>query len=396
MVRLVFIHPDLGIGGAERAVVDAAMALKSRGHSVIMMTSHFDTKHCFEETRDGSLEVIAAGDWLPRTIFGYFYLVCAIIRILYLSLYLMFFSGIKYDVIYCDQLSACIPLLKLRKSTKVLFYCHFPDLLLSKRTNRLKKLYRKPLDWIEETTTGQADVVLVNSHFTANIFRETFKSLIHIPLQVLHPVPDFSNSAYQPREESSKKVTFLSINRYEIKKNIILAVKALNELKKLQNGQLENVELVVAGGYDDRVSENYKCYRQLVNLVESLNLKEHVKFHKSISSPMKLDLIKSSTCLLYTPSNEHFGIVPLEAMHYGLPVIAVNNGGPKETVVDGETGYLVPEEATLFAKKMLLFVKDPSLKGKLGTAGHKRVIEKFSFSYFTEKIDLIITNLVKS
>ena len=169
MVRVVFIHPDLGIGGAERAVVDAALALKSRGHSVVMLTSHFDPYHCFEETRDGSLQVIAAGDWLPRSIFGYFYLVCAIIRIIYVTFYLMFFSGIKYDVIYLDQISACTPILKLRKSTKVLFYCHFPDLLLSKRTSLLKRFYRRPLDWLEETTTGQADVVLVNSHFTGNI-----------------------------------------------------------------------------------------------------------------------------------------------------------------------------------------------------------------------------------
>ena len=57
MVRVVFVHPDLGIGGAERAVVDAALALKSRGHSVTFLTAHHDPSHCFQETRDGTLEV---------------------------------------------------------------------------------------------------------------------------------------------------------------------------------------------------------------------------------------------------------------------------------------------------------------------------------------------------
>jgi len=49
----VFFHPDLGIGGAERLVVDAAVALQSRGHRVTIFTSHCDPRHCFDEARDG-------------------------------------------------------------------------------------------------------------------------------------------------------------------------------------------------------------------------------------------------------------------------------------------------------------------------------------------------------
>lgn len=50
---IVFFHPDLGIGGAERLVVDAAVGLQERGHRVVIFTSHCDPKHCFEEARDG-------------------------------------------------------------------------------------------------------------------------------------------------------------------------------------------------------------------------------------------------------------------------------------------------------------------------------------------------------
>lgn len=56
-LRVAFVHPDLGIGGAERLVVDAAVGLQSRGHSVVMYTSHHDPGHAFEETRDGTLKV---------------------------------------------------------------------------------------------------------------------------------------------------------------------------------------------------------------------------------------------------------------------------------------------------------------------------------------------------
>ena len=50
---VVFVHPDLGIGGAERLVIDAAVGLQSLGHKVTILTSHCDPSHCFEEARDG-------------------------------------------------------------------------------------------------------------------------------------------------------------------------------------------------------------------------------------------------------------------------------------------------------------------------------------------------------
>lgn len=51
---IVFFHPDLGIGGAERLVIDAAVGLQARGHKVTIFTSHCDPGHCFEEARDGN------------------------------------------------------------------------------------------------------------------------------------------------------------------------------------------------------------------------------------------------------------------------------------------------------------------------------------------------------
>lgn len=154
MVRVAFIHPDLGIGGAERLVVDAGLALKSRGHEVHFFTSHHDKSHCFEETRNGSLNVTSVGDWLPRHFFGCFYAFWAYLRMIYVAIYLIFFSSWRMDVIICDQVSVCIPVLKLSKA-RVVFYCHFPDMLLTQRKSFLKRLYRAPLDWLEEVTTGK-------------------------------------------------------------------------------------------------------------------------------------------------------------------------------------------------------------------------------------------------
>jgi alpha-1,3/alpha-1,6-mannosyltransferase len=174
MVRVVFLHPDLGIGGAERLVVDAGLALKSRGHQVTFVTAHHDEKHCFSETKqkteDGGepqLKVISAGDYLPRTLCGLCYALCAYVRMIYAAFYIVLLSGLKPEVIICDQISAAIPVFKLfSRKTKIVFYCHFPDQLLTTRETMVKRWYRKPIDWIEEKTTVMADVCLVNSNFT--------------------------------------------------------------------------------------------------------------------------------------------------------------------------------------------------------------------------------------
>ena len=162
-LRVVFVHPDLGIGGAENLVVNAAVALKKKGHTVLMYTAHHDPSHCFAETKPGGVlgdAVFVHGDWLPRSILGTAHVVCSIVRMLYVSLVVVLDMGGDgngpADVIFCDQISAAVPLLQLCVGgAPVLFYCHFPDkLLCTDRASALKRLYRAPIDWLEEATTA--------------------------------------------------------------------------------------------------------------------------------------------------------------------------------------------------------------------------------------------------
>lgn len=153
-MNLVFIHPDLGLGGAERLIVDCAIAAKSNGHQVTILTNHYDPNRCFSDTNQ--LDIIVKASNLPRHISGRFHAFFAYLKILLASVWLLYFSGVKYDVIVCDQISLPIIFLKLfnfsSKKFKILFYCHFPDQLLcvyDKKKNFLKRFYRTPLDWAE-------------------------------------------------------------------------------------------------------------------------------------------------------------------------------------------------------------------------------------------------------
>lgn len=125
-------------------------------------------------------------------------MLCAILRQLLLILNL-YIRQTPADVYVFDQLSAGIPLLRVLLNAPVLFYCHFPDLLLNPartldsgvKPSLLRKLYRWPLDWLEEYTTSQADQLVVNSAFTAGVFKRTFTSIEKEP-SVLHPSIDIA------------------------------------------------------------------------------------------------------------------------------------------------------------------------------------------------------------
>ena len=107
--------------------------------------------------------------------------------------------------------------------------------------------------------------------------------------------------------------------------------------------------------------------------------------------------MRTSDCLLYTPSGEHFGIVPIEAMYNELPVIAVNDGGPMETVVDGETGFLKNPDPEDFADAMKIIVDGGSqLKNDLGKNGRKRVLDCFSFNSFANKLNGYVNQVMET
>ena len=256
-----------------------------------------------------------------------------------------------------------------------------------------------------------ADSVAVNSGFTKGVVGGVWPGLAkEKDLQIVYPCVDVT----EPKIDGDVQMwqdrdIILSINRFEKKKDIGLAIKAFAGLGK--HGR-ENVRLVCAGGYDPRVVENVTYHKELVNLAESLGLKTattktivtalnvpddvDVLFLLSVPNTLKAMLLKSARLLVYTPSNEHFGIVPLEAMLAGLPVLAANTGGPLETVKEGITGWLCPpddvEKWTAVMDKVLHKLSKKELE-HIATAGRERVNAEFSDVKMAERLDNIIGSM---
>ncbi|XP_014488528.1 PREDICTED: alpha-1,3/1,6-mannosyltransferase ALG2 [Dinoponera quadriceps] len=401
MTRITFLHPDLGIGGAERLVVDAALALRKNGHDVNFVTTHHDPEHCFTETRDGTIPVTVVGNWLPRHVLGRFYALCAYLRMIYAATYIIF-SDQRPEIVFCDLVSVCIPILRLR-IPYVVFYCHHPDQLLSQPGGYSKQLYRMPLNYLEEVTTGMAHKIFVNSVYTGNVFRNTFKRL-HVEPEVLYPSinTDFfdktrivSLERVLDRKLPDDSIILLSINRYERKKNLSLALEALAELENLLTKEIyKRLYLIVAGGYDKRVEENVEYHLELIGLADELHVTEKVMFLRSPSDIDKVSILHHCKIVIYTPPNEHFGIVPLEAMYIGKPVVAHNSGGPIESIVSGETGFLVDLSGQAFASKIAYLITNPDRTENFGKSGRDRFLKTFSFAAFSAQLNKAMDDLI--
>lgn len=430
-INIAFIHPDLGIGGAERLIVDAAMALQSTQnikYNITIYTSHCDKSHCFEEIKNGDLKVEVLGDFLPTNFNGKFKIVFAFLRQLYLCLNLILtLKIINYNIIILDQLSYCIPLIKIfsKINTKILFYCHFPDKLLASHDSLIRSIYRKLFDSIEEFSTYASDQIVVNSNFTKSVVYNTFKSLKNQSLNVIYPCVSTDQKDFSPSTDSlnlvksllSDNTYFLSINRFEKKKNIQLAIESF--AKYIDNTKDLKQSLVISGGYDPRISENFEYLEFLKLLCKNLNLSfevfsnltnnesvqkfdtpPQVLFLTSISTDLKNALIYNCDCLLYTPKNEHFGIVPLEAMRMGKLVIADNSGGPLETIVNffddkiNCTGVTIDSDTNKWCD-VLEWVKsltDDELV-KISENCKNRVNENFSFTALQNDLNKVILKL---
>lgn len=175
---------------------------------------------------------------------------------------------------------------------------------------------------------------------------------------------------------------FLWLGRVKWWKNPDLALEAFAEYKRLGKSDMR---LVVAGTVDEG-SRGY--FRRIRDKYAGPD----VEFISPTCDAELYELIDGSTAVLNTTPNEDWGIVPLEAMAFGKPVIAVNRGGPTETVLDGQTGFLCDESPRMFARAMAALASDQGLQERMSRAARERS-EQYHWRNFVGRIDSYIDDL---
>lgn len=235
------------------------------------------------------------------------------------------------------------------------------------------------------------DVISI-SQYTLDRFREVYGMVAeqksHVLPCSLDPVRSgcisFHDIKTKPIQQSDLQ-RLLSVSRLvkdEPGKGVDLVIEALPELLI----DFPKLRYVVVGDGSDRM--------RLEDLARKLHVDHAVDF-KGFVSETELEH-EYSTCTLFTmPSaSEGFGIVFVEAMAHGKPVIASSVGGTPEVVVDGKTGILVDRGDNIsLVGAIRLLLNDADLRIKMGQAGIDRVQELYTFEVFTRHIRNIVDQL---
>lgn len=178
-------------------------------------------------------------------------------------------------------------------------------------------------------------------------------------------------SAERGRRRASLRM--VAVSRLVERKGLAVAIEAC--------AQLHDVELVIAGGPPKEALSSDPEAMRLKKLARRLGVDERVVFTGRLDRRQVSLLLRSADVAVSVPRYEPFGMVLLEAMACGVPVVASSVGGHIDTVVDGETGFLVPpDDPVMVANVVSLLGSDPALRLRFGTAARERACRHYSWS----------------
>jgi glycosyltransferase involved in cell wall biosynthesis len=144
--------------------------------------------------------------------------------------------------------------------------------------------------------------------------------------------------------------------------------------------RVPDAELHVAGGPERQALDADPEARRLRALAAELGVADRLVLRGRIGRDGMPPLLRSADAVVCVPWYEPFGIVPLEAMACGIPVVASAVGGQVDSVVDGATGVHVPaRDPAALAGALRGLLDHPERRASLGAAGRRRAQERFSF-----------------
>ena len=274
------------------------------------------------------------------------------------------------------------------KNERVVWYCYSPNReafdLYSYRMSMLP-FHKKILNWFLIQCYKIPEYAIVPKIERIIAVSEVSKERISKYLGrddaiVVNPGVDierFHNESYEKY--------FFYPSRIVPEKRFEFAIEAF----KIFHKNFSDFKLIIAGSLQEE--EKSRVY---IQKLRELAKGYPIEFRINIAEEELLKLYSNSYAVLFSAINEDFGLVPLEAMACEKPIIAVNEGGPRYTIINGKTGFLVnsPKE---MAEKMITLAEDPSMVEKIGKEGRKLVKEKYTWKNFLSSLGKIFKEVAK-
>lgn len=389
-------------GGGERLVLEEAVGLGKRGHEVEIFAPVVD-KRIFPELQR-RVVVKPLLPQLPRWVYDRETLL-VLISCLTFPLFCTRFVG--FDVFlganqpgpwFCWWLKKIFGkpyLIYLAQPTRIL-YPRKIDREVGLRARRsyspfiqVFRLLTPLVRWADKVSIRDADQMLVNGKYAyKNIVRVYSRNGIICPAGC-HPA-NINKAIFKSRfrgvievnGRSIQKPYLLLTNRHFRHKKFEYALEALRRLDK------RKARLVITG-------EKNRYTRWLERKAKKMGMESQVFFLGLVSEKDLARLYKEAACYVYTAPDEDFGMGVIEAMGYGVPVVAWKSGGPATIVDQGKTGYLVPvDDVEAFSEAIREVLENRNLNEKIGLAANRRVINEFSYEKHNSILEQALLKVV--
>ncbi len=229
--------------------------------------------------------------------------------------------------------------------------------------------YHRSLKAADLAAARSAGTLLANSQFS--------KANIDSAYNVLSSVAylGVDTDVFFPCDEIERENFVLSVGALHATKGYDFLIDALALLPDVDRPALR----IIANVGDEREQEF------LENRAASAGVQ--LRIDLSVSNEALVDAYRRALAVVYAPVREPFGFVPIEAMSCKTAVIGVAEGGVQETIIDGETGYLVPRDPAQFARCLNRLISMPATAEAMGRAGRRVVECEWTWESAVERIE---------
>lgn len=252
----------------------------------------------------------------------------------------------------------------------------------------------EPLPALRRFALRRANLITAPSKFTA----DHVASDQQVPVEHIRVLPWALDPQFESQAVAASRMSLpgefpqgrviLSVGRWlatERYKGMNTLITALPRLLT----RWPELELAIAGQGDDR--------NWLEDLAEKNGVLRHVHFLTDLNNAQLAACYAACEIFALPSSGEGFGMVYLEAMSYGKPVIGGAHGGAPEVIEDGVTGYLVPHgDAVHLATSIETLLLNPAVGQEMGRRGRERVERDFRFSAFAKSFKKLLRELCAS
>lgn len=349
---LVGLFPPKWLAGTEIATYNLADHLARRGHEVHVITSHDASLPELSEESGFTIHRITWPKIRFLGIVTFWAKICLKIR------------TIKPDILHAQSLLCGIPAVVAKKSLKIPYvvWGQGSDIYLPDRFTRMTS----------KSILQNADAVLALTEDMKQKIREICdKEISVVPNGI--DLERFKISSGDKKEGNAKAVIFIG------RLHPVKGVQYLIEAMAIVRQQMPDVKLVIVGDGVERA--------RLEKLAERLNLNDCIQFTGQVPQESIPRLMHQADVFALSSLSESFGIVNLEAMAAGLPIVATNVGGIPDIVEEGVNGYLVnaknPEE---IAERVVILLQDDEMREEI-SANNREKAESYTWDKVTGTVE---------